>query len=84
MHASDTVLGVWLKSGDESSGRDENMLTAYVLPGRSPALALWPPAKYWGPLAPGRNRLPFAISGEGLQVPHQDGTVTILPLAKLI
>ncbi len=79
VHASGTALGVWLQSAD--GRRDENMLSAYVVPGRTPALALWPSRKFWGPRP--RQRMPFAISGDGLQVPHPDGTVTILPLEQL-
>lgn len=81
VHASDTVLGVWLQGG--SGGRPANTLAAYVGPDQSPAIAFYPPADYWGPKEPGKPRQPFAFSANGLQVPHQDGSVTILPLAKL-
>jgi len=82
VHASDTVVGVWLSSEGRESG-SENMLAAFVRPNETPTLAFYPPAKYWGPTAKRSPRLPFALSGHGLQVPHQDGTVTILPLERL-
>lgn len=81
VHASDTVLGVWLQGG--SGGRPANTLAAYVGPGQSPAIAFYPPADYWGPKEPGKPRQPFAFSGSGLQVPHQDGSVTVLSLEEL-
>jgi len=77
VHCYDTVVGVWATGND--SGPDADQISLVIQKGRGPFVALWPKRTYFT----GRKRMPFAMSGEGLQVPHPDGTVTILPLEKL-
>jgi hypothetical protein len=76
-HCSNNSIGVWVTG--TNSGPDVDQISLVVQRGRGPFVALWPKRNYFT----GTRRMPFALSSEGLQVPHPDGSVTILPLEKL-
>jgi hypothetical protein len=77
VHASKDTLGVWLDSN--VSGPTHGTICVVARSGQMPYVAVWPKKDY----RKSGNALPFALSAEGLQVPHPDGTNTILPLEKL-
>ena len=76
-HCSNNCVGVWVTG--QGSGPDADQISVVVQRGRGPFVALWPKQKYFT----GGKRMPFALSADGLQVPHRDGSVTILPLERL-
>jgi hypothetical protein len=74
IHASGNCLGVWLDSN--KSGPMYGTIGMIAQSGMPPYFSVWPAKGYFErtPVAP------FAFSAAGLQVPHPDGTVTILSL----
>lgn len=81
IHSKDDMVGVWIDS--DKSGQMVGTIGFVAQKGQVPYVCLWPPRGYTTGLPEGKNRLPFALSANGLQVPHPDGTVTVLPLEKL-
>jgi ribosomal protein L15 len=81
IHSSDSTTGVWLSGRD--GNQPEGTICMVAERGRMPFFAVYPKSGYSRITKANRCPLPFAISAEGLQVPHPDGTVTILPLEKL-
>jgi hypothetical protein len=76
VHASDSVLGVWVSAGPDS--RPEYDTVAVVCDrGHAPYICVYPSRGF-------RNadvrtppvQLPVAISGAGIQIPHPDGTAS--------
>lgn len=81
IHSSDSTTGVWLSGRD--GNQPEGTICMVAERGKLPYFAVYPKQGYSKITKANRCQLPFAISSEGLQVPHPDGTVTILPLEKL-
>lgn len=78
INSSNAVLGVWLsRDGKSSPGEQIGMV---LQPNVPPYFCIYPKSDYQ---KSGNKHLPFALSASGLQVPHPDGSVTILPLEKL-
>ncbi len=78
INSSNKILGVWLsRNGKNSPGEQIGMVLQLNV---APYFCVYPKNDF---VKSGNNHLPFALSAEGLQVPHPDGTVTILPLEKL-
>lgn len=78
INSSNSVLGVWLsRDGKSSPGEQIGMV---LQPNVPPYFCIYPKSNY---RKSGNSHLPFALSASGLQVPHPDGSVTILPLEKL-
>jgi hypothetical protein len=78
INSSNTILGVWLsRNGKSPEGEQIGMV---LQPNVPPYFCVYPKSEYW---KRGNKHLPFALSADSLQVPHPDGTVTILPLEKL-
>lgn len=78
INSSNKILGVWLsRNGKNSPGEQIGMV---LQPNVPPYFCVYPRSDY---RTSGNNHLPFALSANGLQVPHPDGTVTFLPLEKL-
>jgi hypothetical protein len=75
IHSNAQSVGVWLggrfsRSGVQQIGMFADERMAYFM--------VWPEEKYWDHGV--KTKLPFAISTQGVQVPHPDGTATRLTL----
>ncbi len=75
IHSSASSVGMWLsgrfsRPGIQQIGMYADERLAYFM--------VWPDEKYWDHGV--KNKLPFAISTQGVQVPHPDGDVTRLTL----
>lgn len=79
IHASKSIVGLWLSNRRHGNQHDQ---IAMVSDNHGQTyFAVYPEATYWGPGVV--NQLPFAVSTKGVQIPHQDGTVTHLSFAEI-
>lgn len=74
-------LGVWFNCRAEGSRGDENCFGAYAASDGKPYVMYWPPKEFFD--AHAKNKLPFALSQHGLQIPVPSGGSKVIPLAKL-
>ncbi len=78
-HASKSAVGIWLSN--KGSKPDSDQIGMVAADQGLTYFMVYPEDWYWGPGV--KNKLPFAVSTQGVQIPHQDGTVTRLSFAEI-
>jgi hypothetical protein len=78
INSSKSILGIWLsRSRKQHAGQDIGMV---LQPNVPPYFCVYPTKGF---RQGGTQDLPFALSADGLQIPHRDGTVTRLSLEEV-
>lgn len=81
IHASEKMVGVWVHS--DACTASSGTIGLVAESGKMPYICVWPEKGYAKGGVNGGNKLPFALSAAGLQIPHRDGTVTTLSLEEV-